>query len=227
MLSRNVALIFFALTLLVSALPLCAKTVDVIAIEYPPFTSSEIEGNGVAFELLEKVLGEEGIVWRATYAPPARAASIIAKGDWCASFYPVAEEFDSVSVVLSKSEVTIGLVRKKRLTHEKANSPFKWKTLGSLAGSSVALLRTRQNSPFAQQFFDAGIEVLFVESKEIGIKYVEEGFVDYAISDNISFSQQNNSNLEFSQSSVLTTPVTLFMNPACDWGNLLNELNVN
>lgn len=227
MLRINVASIFLVLTLLVSALPLRAKTVDVIAIEYPPFTSSETEGNGVAFELLEKVLGEEGIVWRAAYAPPARAASIIAKGDWCASFYPVAEELDSISVVLSNSEVTIGLVRKKGLTHEKVNSPFKWKTLASLAGSSVALLRTRQNSSFVQQFFDAGIEVRFVESKEIGIKYVEEGFVDYAISDNISFSQLNKENLEFSQSSILTTPVTLFMNPGCDWGNLLNELNVN
>jgi hypothetical protein len=131
-----------------------------------------------------------------------------------------------IEVVLNDI-VTIGLVRKKGLTHEKANSPFKWKTLGSLAGSSVALLRTRQNSPFAQQFFDAGIQVLFVESKEIGIKYVEEGFVDYAISYNISFSQLNKDNLEFSQSSILTTRVTLFMNPTCDWGNLLNELNVN
>ena len=219
MLFKKFSFIFLASALIQSAFPLDAKTVDVLAVEYPPFTSSESKANGIAFELLEKVLGQKGIKWRATYAPPARVASIIEKGDWCASFYPIIDEFDSVRVVLSKSKVTIGLVRKKE------DSVFKWEALESLAGSSVALLRTRNNSSFSQQFFDAGLEVLFVENTEIGIKYVEKGFADYAMSDNLSFAQLNKESLEFSRTSIFTTPITLFVNPECDWGNLLNEIS--
>ena len=216
---NNFSLIFLACFLLLRTRPIGAKTVDVLALEYPPFTSSESKGNGIAFELLEKTLGQKGIKWRPTYAPPARAASIIEKGDWCASFYPIIDEFDSVRVVLSKSKVIIGLVRKQE------DSIFQWDGLESLAGHSIALLRTRKRSPFSQQFLDAGLEVLFVDNMEMGLKYVEEGFVDYAISDNLSFAQLNKENLEFSHTSILTTPITLFVNPACDWGNILNEFS--
>jgi polar amino acid transport system substrate-binding protein len=221
MLLKNFPHIFLASVLLLTELPLAAKTIDVLAVDYPPFTSPESKGNGIAFELLENALGQKGITWKATYAPPARAASIIRKGEWCASFYPVVDEFDSVRVVLSKGKVTIGLVRKKE------DSVFKWIALRSLTGNSVAILRTRKNSPFVQQFIDAGLEVLFVENTEIGIKFVEEELVDYALSDNLSFAQLNKKDLEFSQTSILTTPITLYVNPTCDLGNLLTEFSVD
>ena len=193
-----------------------AKTIDVLAIEYPPFTTSKESSDGIAFELLRKAALSDDITWRAVYAPPGRAAAIIRSGEWCASFYPVVESIKSQSIVLSKSKVSIGLVR---LAEE---NTFSWQSLHELAGRSVALLRTKEDSAFAQQFTDAGFDVVFVENIVTGIRLVKMRRVDYSLSDNLSFAQQNDEELQFSKSSLVVTPVTLYLNPNCNFTRFFN-----
>lgn len=187
-----------------------AKTIDVLAIEYPPFTTSEESNNGIAFELLRKAALSDDITWRPVYAPPGRAAAIIRSGDWCASFYPADKSIKSQSIVLSKSEVSVGLVRLAK------ENTFIWQSLDELTGKSVALLRTKEDSAFSQQFTDVGLRVVFVEDIDTGMRLVKSGRVDYALSDNLSFAQQNDDALQFSKSALVVTPVTLYLNPACN-----------
>lgn len=187
-----------------------AKVYNVLAIEYPPFTTSQVRSNGIAFELLEKAALGDTIEWRAVYAPPRRAAEMIVSGEWCASFYPVDKSIQSRSITLSKSEVSIGLVRQAQPV------PFTWTGLSELKGKSVALLRTRENSVFVSQFIDAGLDVIFVENIETGIKMVKKSRVDFSLSDNLSFAQKNDQALQFSRNTLLVTPITLFINPNCD-----------
>lgn len=187
-----------------------ARVVNVLAIEYPPFTTSQEPSNGIAFELLEKVTLNDSVKWRAIYAPPGRAAAIISSGEWCASFYPVNNTIESHSVVLSKSNVRIGLVRLAK------EDTFSWQSLDELSDKSVALLRAKEDSLFAQQFVNAGMHIIFVEDIHTGLRLVKRNRVDFALSDNLSFSRQNDGTLQFSNSFLVVTPITLYVNPACD-----------
>jgi polar amino acid transport system substrate-binding protein len=195
-----------------------AKVIDVLAIEYPPFTTSQVASNGIAFELLAKAALSNTVEWHAVYAPPGRAAEMIKAGEWCASFYPVEADIESHSITLSQSEVSIGLVRQTQST------PFIWNDLSELKGKSVALLRTREGSTFAQQFSDAGLDVVFIENIETGLKLVKRSRVDFTLSDNISYVQQNDRDLQFSKTTILTTPITLFINPEC---GVMDEFDVD
>jgi polar amino acid transport system substrate-binding protein len=114
--------------------------------------------------------------------------------------------------------VSIGLVRQTQST------PFKWNDLSELKGNSVALLRTREGSTFAQQFSDAGLDVVFIENIETGLKLAKRSRVDFTLSDNISYVQQNDRDLHFSKTTVLTTPITLFINPD---GGVMDEFDVD
>ena len=210
LLMRLACLITFIVALLLMPMSSQAKTVDVLAIEYPPFMTSEEPNNGIAFELLEKAAFSDAITWRALFVPPARAAAIIRSGEWCASFYPAVEGIESQSIVLSKSKISVGLVRLAE------KSTFVWQSLNDLAGESVALLRTKEDAAFAQQFTDAGFRIVFVEDIETGIRLVKSNRVDYALSDNMSFAQLNDDALQFSKSALVVTPVTLYLNPVCD-----------
>jgi hypothetical protein len=48
------------------------------------------------------------------------------------------------------------------------------------------------------------------------LRFVKSRRVDYALSDNLSFAQQNDDALQFSKSALVVTPVTLYLNPACN-----------
>ncbi len=210
---------YFGLSILFLVFARCeAKVIDVLAVEYPPFTTSQVASNGIAFELLEKAALSDSVEWRAVYAPPGRAAEMIKAGEWCASFYPVEEDIESRSITLSQSEVSIGLVRQTQST------PFKWNDLSELKNKSVALLRTREGSTFAQQFSDAGLDVVFIENIETGLKLVKRSRVDFTLSDNIFYVQQNDRDLQFSKTTILTTPITLFINPEC---SVMDEFDVD
>lgn len=56
------------------------RVIEVIAIEYPPFTSSKADNQGIAFELLRAHNQESNISWQANFLPPARAHKLINLG---------------------------------------------------------------------------------------------------------------------------------------------------
>ncbi|WP_100642972.1 hypothetical protein [Alteromonas facilis] len=197
------------------------KGIDVISIEYPPFTTLQREDGGLAFQLLQQKTSDASIKWRPLFVPPARAAKLVHEGNWCASFYPVSNNDNVRSIVLSDSDVRLGLVR-KATDHE-----FAWESLDELEGGILATLRTRVDSPFIQQFTDAGITVVFVESIASAIQMVLLNRVDMALSDDLTFSNmelENKKQLDFSETYLLKTPIVVYLNEGCteSFGQILH-----
>lgn len=109
--------------------------------------------------------------------------------------------------------MTIGLVRKAK------KERFKWTSLNELSGKSVATLSTDANSPFARQFTAAGLSKAQVQTVQAGVQMVLLGRVDFAMFDDISFSRlesKNKAQLQFSESSLMNTKVSIYMNPKCE-----------
>lgn len=209
--NRCVGMIYCLFTLPALAQP----AIDVIAVDYPPFTSPSQQDSGIAFQLLR--LQFPNAKFKPLFVPPKRAYTIVTNDPWCASFYPVRTP-NAKTVVLSKHEIEIGLIR----LHEETE--FQWQNLNSFAGQRVALLRTSDTSPFAHQFTNAGIQIQYVETIEQGMKLVLLRRVHFALYDNYSFAQLEDATkhrLQFSSSSLIKTPIILYLNRDCEQAQLL------
>lgn len=186
-------------------------SIEVISVEYPPFTSLLMPSGGIAFELLKNI-STNNPTWEPIILPPARAGAMIQKGDWCVSFYPATKQGTYATLRLSETEVRLGLVRKKQTL------PFEWTRLDELSGTTVAMLRTSQQSNYYQQYRDAGINVIPVETVESAIQMVLLDRVDYAFADDVSFfslEKANKQKLQFSDSTLQSLPVTAYVNLSC------------
>ncbi|MBT1064588.1 transporter substrate-binding domain-containing protein [Bowmanella sp. Y26] len=202
----------FLLLLLTTSWQLRAQyqSIEVLAVEYPPFTTITHPQGGLAFELLESAIPQRQ--WKPLFVPPKRAYASIDSGHWCASFYPANKTSDYFTVELSQQPIKIRLVRLSQ------TSSFGWTQLSELAGKSLALLRTGESSEFVQQFEDAEIPIVYVESVQAGLQMVLLNRVYMAMLDDISFAgleRDNKAKLQMSENTLLETPITLFVNKAC------------
>lgn len=193
-----------------------AQQVEVIAIEYAPFTSAKLPHGGLAFEILSNNELTKQIQWKPLFLPPKRAGKMINEGRWCASFIPVLNKHARfIQYKLSDEQVKLGLIRLAR------DDDFKWQTLTDLQGKTIAILRTTDDSPFARQFIDAGLQVVFVESVELALRMVMLKRVDFAFADSqliarTKLSKKERLSLQFSHSLLQTTPVSVFINADCN-----------
>jgi polar amino acid transport system substrate-binding protein len=65
------------------------ELIRVIAVEYPPFLTSESQSFGTSFILLKQYADSHlKISYEPMFVPPGRAQYIIEHGEWCMSFYP-------------------------------------------------------------------------------------------------------------------------------------------
>jgi polar amino acid transport system substrate-binding protein len=184
---------------------------DVIAVEYPPFTTGQEDEGGLAFSILLQAFPNAGFV--PVILPPKRALVQLSNGQWCYSFYPPPKGVSTNKITLTKNEVVIGLVRLKQ------EVAFKWSSLSSFNGLTVAILRSDENSEFSRQFTEAGLNVVYVETVSQGLSLVSLKRADFSLYDNYNYgllSDTIKSSLQFSEVALLTTPITLFVNPECD-----------
>lgn len=191
---------------------LSAESIDVIALEYPPFTTINTKSGGIAFELLRQRTESYNLDWKPLIVPPARAAQMLREGSWCASFYPASDKRNVTEISLSETVVKVGLIRKA------GNSAFRWRNLSELKPGTVALLRTSDASPFAMQFYDAGLSVVFVDSITSAVQMVLKGRTTYALFDSVSagnLERYAREQLQLSESALLETPITVVLNNAC------------
>ena len=191
----------------------CAKDIEVIAVEYPPFTTKDHPKGGISFELLHNLSLNEDYNWKPVFLPPKRAYKTLESGDWCASFYPAQKKSDYTIIKLGKGGVNIGLAR---LTE---SSSFTWSSLKELKGSTVVMMRTGPESKFLTLFKDAGMDVVFVETIQVAIMMVLLNRVDLAMIDNISYlnlSSEQRQNLQFSNTYLDSINLRLFINNDCN-----------
>lgn len=198
--------------------PSNSKILTVIALEYPPFTTESQADRGSSFRALQGYILKNDLDLQVEplFLPPARAQSKIISGNWCASFYPPPDIVSDrgTFVQLSDTIVSLGLYRRRK------PEPFVWNDLSELGGGKVALLRSKVEGSFLQQFLNAGLIVEFVGDVSIGLKMLSKGRVDYAFGDSdalnvISLPKEMRDGLQFSSSHIIDVQVGIFLNPIC------------
>lgn len=196
---------------------------EVVAIEYPPYTSEHLNGYGLAFESLNRVLGnaEKTGVFdvEPRFLPPARANLMISQGGWAASFYPPLEsEPHYYRLVLDNKSIELGLFR-IRVPRAQDKSVAAWPLLSEMTGR-VAV--GRQADPATLGLMSAmkysDIELIAVDSLEQGFQLLAKGRVDYVFSEKVAgylFADLLNDkrlDLEFSDQPIFTTTMGIWVN---------------
>jgi len=191
------------------------ELMDVIAVEYPPFSTSQSKTFGSNFILLKQYADTHFKVgYEPYFIPPGRAQLLIEQGEWCISFYPPRKKNKKARfVLLSPEPVKLGLYR---LTQ---NNEFNYTSLSELHGS-VAILRSNVLGSIPKKLEDAGLELVHLNKIEQGIHMLLAGRVDYAFGDNTTiktYTEINNINkLQFSEVSLHEAEVGFFYNIDCE-----------
>ncbi|RDV29154.1 hypothetical protein DXV75_01440 [Alteromonas aestuariivivens] len=189
-------------------------SVPVLAVEYPPFTSIDMENNGIAFRLLREKLQNCSTQVEPLIVPPARAHTWIQDNNWCASFYPpLAGDVSTNFYRLSDGEVIIGLARIRKQGH------FSLNDRQLTTGKSVAVLRPSSKGEIHQQLIMRGLKLVYIESLNQGFSLLQLGRVDFVMADKVSaaLAEKTNPglNLQLAAEPLLHTPVGIYLNPGC------------
>ncbi len=208
----------FLLTLLAIAGDVLAiERVEVIGLEYPPFSSLTMEDGGINNRLLKDYLSDRTDVDIVNvYYPPARAQSIIASERWCVSFYPPHHTTpqDIRFIRLRDDPVAMRILRLKQ------ESDFHWESLSEFSGASMAILSFVLEGPYFQKFSDAGINIVEVGSLQQSFKLVLSGRVEYSVGDIESMKYaletiETDKELQLSDTVLSRVEVGAFVHPSC------------
>ena len=151
-------------------------SLSVLAVEYPPFTTSNVTDRGINFRLFSKAVGHRFTI-KPVFVPPARAEQVLRSSPWCVSFYPPKGMDDSVTFIpLSEQRVELAFYRA-------ASSSERVSSLHQLANERIAVLRVKELGPFHQPLLDVGAELLMVESIAQGLELLTFGRVDSILAD--------------------------------------------
>lgn len=195
-----------------------SDTVDVLAMDYPPFTAEADAEVGPLFSLLREYAREHmpSKQIRAVFVPPARASLLLSKGEYCLSFYPPVEHQEEFEFIkLSDETVRLGFIRKRQ------SGPFVWQDLSELQGKSSAMLRPNKSGKVLKMVLEAGMDVVHVETIIQGLMMLDKGRVDYAFGDNTTLSRLSEAagiskdEYQFSQSSLFETIVGVNLRRSC------------
>jgi len=192
------------------------KTIDVITVEYPPYTTPDRADDGLVYRELRDWIADRNlpISLRAHFMPPARANHMVETTDWCLSLYPPSDAIPHEFLQINASSVKIGLVRKREETE------FDWDGPDYFRDAKIAILRTKQPSPNWQTYRSAGASFVYVDTKEQGLKMVLRDRVDYAAVDLKGLELFRRSNpagrtLQFSKRIVEEFPIGIFVSDRC------------
>lgn len=217
--NMNKKLITVALLACLSYENAFAESIDVLAIDYPPYIAEADAENGPLFNLLKKLLETKlpGKSIKPVFLPPARADLLLSQGHFCLSFYPPRHDSDEfIMVPLSNEMVRLGLIRLRQ------PQPFTWSNLSELKGKSVAMLRPFEGGQVMNRLLNAGFEPVYVESNLQGLRMLSKQRVDYAFGDNktlslITVSEDFDENVfQFSDSSIHETIVGINVRKSCE-----------
>ena len=153
------------------------RPINVVAIEYPPYTTSSHPDRGLSFEVLRQSLATSDFVIEEIFLPPARAA-IYTQSDqgWLLSLYPPKAGAAHVKkIVYRQARIPYSLFRLRR------PEAFRWDNLNELAGGTVALTRTPINTRSLVKYRAAGLTPVFINTLNQGILMVAEGHADYVL----------------------------------------------
>ncbi|WP_434925900.1 substrate-binding periplasmic protein [Shewanella sp. HL-SH2] len=188
---------------------------EVIAVDYPPFTTMDVDDHGINFSLLSQLISDHyDFKVKPLFLPPARAQLQVQSGRWCLSFFPPPESQQAYFVPLSQQKVVLGLFRRKE------NAPFSWDDLSELKGKNLAIMRYKREGDFHRQFINAGLNMVPIESVEQGFKMLKHKRVDLVFSNQFpdylfKHPEINSQDFQFSNTPILEAQVGVYINQAC------------
>lgn len=152
------------------------ERIDILAVEYPPFTSKHAPGKGISFKKFQAHVGStfNQHTYVPVFVPPGRAEKLLANGLYCLSFFPPRSHLEEYKFYALK-EPDIELV----LVKQAANTPFEWDELSELSGNSVAVLRTEGKGLRHQTMIKSGLKPILVESVKQGLMMLKADRVDF------------------------------------------------
>lgn len=209
-------LLLFLTLACASAIAASKAHIDVIALEYPPFTTSKEKEFGTAFIMLSHYAKQHfSKPYKPLFLPPARAQQTIVSDEWCMSFYPPADRSAYRFIQLSDQLVKLGLFR---LTEP---DTFRWESLTEFSGQSVAVFRAINASGFQNQLKEAGMELVFIETLHQGFQLLAANRVDYVFGDDAAIQSSTLykefvDKFQFAESFLMEVPIGIFVNPKCE-----------
>ncbi|MGC9402263.1 transporter substrate-binding domain-containing protein [Vibrio genomosp. F10 str. 9ZC157] len=193
------------------------SSVEVLGIEFPPYTTEYKADGGLAVQKLRQHIAMSDMRLSAVILPPNRIGKRLLVGNWCLSFYPP-QDPNSSNVrkwVLSDEEIPLGFYRLRQ------ESEFTWEQLSDLEGVSVALLSSYSKQGLNALFRSNKIEVQEVNSLQQGFDQLIKNRVDYVFADKYSgefIAEENNvdiQRLQFSTSSLSIEYFHVWVNLDC------------
>ena len=150
---------------------------DVVAMEYPPYTSAHMPGQGLTFIALRKQLQHSGWRINPVFLPPARAVrQLFNDRDWLLSIYAPDRQTSDVDVIpLPGARFAYSLFRRR------AASDFRWQSLKDLSGHSLTMTRALNDSDEVRRYRQAGLTVLFVDNIRQGLQMLLSGRTDFLL----------------------------------------------
>ncbi|MGF1719563.1 hypothetical protein L4D20_05895 [Vibrio kyushuensis] len=157
-------------------------SVEVLAIEFPPYTTSKLETDGIAFEKLRAHPAMSEIEVTAKFTPPTRIGKRLLLRDWCMSFYPPRDQKGGQfkKWEISKEEVKLGFYRVKQ------DGEFTWGSLSELKGHSVGLLSSYSKKGLSGLMYANALDVYAIDSLEQGFDLLVKNRIDLVFSDKYS-----------------------------------------
>ncbi|WP_462159249.1 hypothetical protein [Pseudoalteromonas sp. GB56] len=200
--------------------------IEVLAVEYPPFTTLQHPSHGVAFELLDTALANSPMHITPYIVPPARAQKYVSEGNWCASFYPPRQGPTSNSFFALGETIDVSILN---LT---AHPPFDFDDDTNLDGQSVAVLRPAKEGELHDKLTQRGLDLVFVESVFQGMELLQKERVNFAMGDKYSLAQFNEEKesklvVNYSKTPLVSTPIGIFVNEQCSIYPLLKQYLVD
>lgn len=169
--------LFFAITLLL--MPVCGmtRTVVMVAVEWPPYTTQHAPGNGILSQLVRKALLRKGHTLEVVFTPWARALEMVRAGQ-CDGIIGVAPNEERLQYM----HIAQPLVRHEGVLFRVATaSPARFENLQELCPARVGLLR---GSLYRAPLNAADcLNVIDLTTPEQGVKMLLAGRIDYQIED--------------------------------------------
>ncbi|WP_394129405.1 hypothetical protein [Shewanella maritima] len=195
-----------------------AQTMEVIALEYPPYISTSLPNNGEAFNTVQTELAKSGIDLQANFLPAARAFNEVSKNQWCASFHPPIPVTAQHTLVITKKELVQLRLHRMLEPNEFVGT--------EINGKVIAQLRMIEPKGVTKGFVDQGAELFLVESLPQAVSLLLKNRVDYIYADSAALefaAKQQNLLPTFLQASSIAFrefPVGIWFNNQCNQSSL-------
>ncbi|MCJ8169566.1 transporter substrate-binding domain-containing protein [Atopomonas sediminilitoris] len=207
-----------------------AQNLELLMIEYPPYTSTTLADGGFTVALLQKTLHGSPFTVQLRSLPPARVQHTMSRtSGWDASLMPPAAEVSRQhlsNIALDNQGIRISLFRRQPTGDTQA---FTWQTFADLAPGSVAMTRSYTASPRVHALQEAGLEIMPIDELSQAFAMLRRKRVDYVMAAEASgwyvLNQQGAqaADYQFAEQDLLRVPNNLWINLASPNGQALRH----